>query len=383
MRHFKAMRHVPIFLLALAMSLGSGLAQDFTPETNTDEVLTIEDPELITFSTEINVVSIPVVVTGPKGVYIHGLEKTDFTVIDNDVPQEITDFDVSFQPISMVICVQTSDRIESMLDQLQKTAYLFTQAVLGEFGQTAIIGFDSRIKVLSEFTNDPKKIDRVLSHLRVGANGIRVSDAVYEGIRMLLKQPENHKRVVVVISEGQDNGSQIRLGETVRTAQLNGIEIYSIYLSTLKSRLKDPPAPPRSPYPAGISPLPAAPGTVATPTTQQQSHYAATPNMIPLIADLIVGVKNLIFRDALAALSAGTGGRNFKPLTDEGLQNSIVKIGEDLHSQYLLSYSPNNLNDRGIYHEVKIQVPYSNAELRYRPGYFYGPRPVIDGDPAP
>ena len=42
----------------------------------------------------------------------------------------------------MVICVQTSDRIKSMLDQLQKTAYLFTESVLGEFGQTAIIGFD-------------------------------------------------------------------------------------------------------------------------------------------------------------------------------------------------------------------------------------------------
>ena len=378
-----AMRQVPIFLLALALSLGSAPAQDFTFETNTDEVLTIDDPELITFSTEINVVSIPVVVTGPKGVYIHGLEKSDFTVIDNGVPQDILEFDVSFQPISMVICVQTSDRIESMLDQLEKTAYLFTQSVLGEFGQTAIIGFDSRIKVLSEFTNDPKKIDRVLSNLRVGANGIRVSDAVYEGIRMLLKQPENHKRVVVVISEGQDNGSQIRLGETIRTAQLNGIQIYPIYLSTLKSRLKDPPAPPSSPYPAGISPLPASPGTVNTPTTQQQARYSATPNMIPLIADLVVGVKNLVFRDALAALSAGTGGRNFKPMTDEGLQNAIVKVGEDLHSQYLLTYSPNNLNDRGIYHEVEIRVPYSNADVRYRPGYFYGPRPVIDGDPAP
>jgi VWFA-related protein len=186
-----------------------------------------------------------------------------------------------------------------------------------------------------------------------------------------------------VISEGQDNGSEIRLGETIRTAQLNGIQVYPIYLSTLKSRLKDPPPPPSSPYPAGISPLPATPGTVNTPTTQQQSHYSATPNMIPLIMDLVVGVKNLVFRDALAALSVGTGARNFKPMTDEGLQESIVKLGEDLHSQYLLTYRPNNLNEQGIYHEVEIRVPYSNADVRYRPGYFYGPRPVVDGDPAP
>jgi VWFA-related protein len=367
-----------IALLTIAVPL---CAQDAAVAT--DEILTIEDPELITFSTEINVVSIPVVVTGPDGVYVHGLEKSDFTVIDNGVEQQILEFDVSFQPISMVICVQTSDRAETMLDQLQKTAYLFTESVLGEFGQTAIIGFDSRIKILSEFTNDPKKIDRTLTNLKIGANGIRVSDAVYEGMRMLLRQPETHKRVVVVISEGQDNGSQIRLGETIRTAQLNGIQVYPIYLSTLKSRLKDPPLPPSSPYPPGISPLPATPGTVSTPTTQQQNRYAATPNMIPLVMDLVVGVKNLVFRDALAALSVGTGGRTFKPMTDEGLQESIVKVGEDLHSQYLLTYIPNNLNDQGIYHEVEIRVPYSNAEVRYRPGYLYGPRPVVDGDPAP
>ena len=372
------MRTIPALFLLFALALSAA-----GQEADVGELQTIEDPELIQFSTEINIVSIPVVVTGPKGVYINGLEKSDFTLIDNGVEQDIRDFDVSFQPISMVICVQTSDRIESMLDQLQKTAYLFTQSVLGEFGETAIIGFDSRIKILSEFTNDPKKIDRTLTSLRVGASGIRVSDAVYEGIRLLLKRPENHKRVVVVISEGQDNGSQIRLGETIRTAQLNGIQIYPIYLSTLKSRLKDPPAPPASPFPPGVSPLPASPGTVNTPTTMQQSRYSATPNMIPIVMDLVVGVKNLVFRDALAALSAGTGGRNFKPITDEGLQESIVKIGEDLHSQYLLTYTPNNLNDQGIYHEVEIRVPYSNADVRYRPGYFYGPRPVIDGDPAP
>ncbi len=371
------MRTAQLLLAALALTASALLAQD------PDEVLTIEDPELINFSTEINVVSIPVVVTGPKGVYIHGLEKTDFTVIDNGSEQSILEFDVSFQPISMVICVQTSDRIESLLPELRETAILFTNGVLGEFGQTAIIGFDSRIKILSEFTNDTKKMDAILSNLKVGANGIRASDAVYEGIRLLLKQPENHKRVIVVISEGQDNGSQIRLGETIRTAQLNGIQIYPIYLSTIKSRLKDPPMPPPSNYPPGVSPLPAAPGGVNTPTTMQQSRYSATPNMIPLVMDLVVGVKNLVFRDALAAFSAGTGGRNFKPLTSEGLQESIMKIGEDLRSQYLLSYTPNNLNDRGIYHEVEIRVPYSNADVRYRPGYFYGPRPVIDGDPAP
>jgi VWFA-related protein len=363
-------------LLASSPAAARAQSRDFDP----DEALTIDETELLTFSAEINVVSIPVVVTGPGGAYVNGLEKSDFTVIDNDVEQDILEFDVSFQPISMVICVQTSDRVKSMLGQLKQTAVLFTDAVLGEFGQAAVIGFDSRLKVLSDFTNETEKIDRVFSNLRVGASGIRVSDAVYEGIRMLNKMPESHKRVVVVIAEGQDNGSKIRLAETLRTAQLYGIQVYPIYLSTLKSRLKDPPLPPSNigNYPAGVSPLPAAPGTVNTPTTMQQNRYAATPNMIPLVIDLVVGVKNLVFRDALAVLSAGTGARHFKPITDEGLQEAVVKIGEDLRSQYLLSYRPNNLNDRGIFHRVEVKVPYGNATVRNRPGYFYGPRPAYE-----
>ena len=75
-----------------------------------DEVLTIDDQELITFETGVDVVTVPVVVRGPKGVYVDGLEKQDFVILDNGDPQDITGFDVSFQPISMVICIQTSDR---------------------------------------------------------------------------------------------------------------------------------------------------------------------------------------------------------------------------------------------------------------------------------
>ena len=211
-----------------------------------DEVLTIEDPELITFRTGTNLVTVPVVVRGPKGEYVHGLEKFDFTIFDNEQQQEILEFDVSFQPISMVICVQSSDRLDDdMLNQVRKTAVLFTQAVLGEHGEAAVISFDSRLKVMQDFTGDTKVIGRALERIRQGASGIRVSDAVYEGIRMLTRRPESHKRVVVVISEGQDNGSSIGLGETLRTAQLYNIQVYPIYLSTLKSRPQEAAPPSR------------------------------------------------------------------------------------------------------------------------------------------
>jgi VWFA-related protein len=138
-----------------------------------------------------------------------------------------------------------------------------------------------------------------------------------------------------------------------------------------------------SPYPPGIDPIGAAPGQVFTPTTQQQSNYVVTPNVLPLIVDLVIGVKNLLFDDALEVLAVGTGGDTYKPITSDGLQEAIIKIGEDLHSQYLLTYAPNNLNSSGIFHAIRVQVPYDGAKVRARPGYYFGPRPVADGDPAP
>lgn len=375
-----------IFLILGTLVLAAIGGPSARAQDDLDEILTIEDPELITFRTDTSLVAVPVVVRGPKGEYVHGLEKYDFTIFDNEQKQEILEFDVSFQPISMVLCVQSSDRLdEGMLNQVRKTAVLFSQMVLGEFGETAVISFDSRLKIIQDFTGDSKVINRALERVRQGASGIRVSDAVYEGIRMLTRRPESHKRVVVVISEGQDNGSSIRLGETLRTAQLNNIQVYPIYLSTLKSRLKKPPAVPNRPFPPGISPLPASPGSVNTPTTQQQSRNAATPNMIPLVIDLVIGVKNLVFKDALAVLSTGTGGEHYKPITSEGLEESIVSIGEDLRSQYLLTYRPSNLNSSGIFHRIEVTVPYDRAKVRARPGYFYGPRPnyggALDDDP--
>ena len=375
----------PLWVAALLLA-ATPLQAQFNPADlagEDDEILTIDDDqELIDFSTDINIVSVPVVVRGPKGVYVNGLEQHDFVLLDNNKPQEVTGFDVSFQPISMVICIETSDRIKSIIDPIRNTALLFTNTVLGEFGEAAIVGFDSRIKVLRDFTDDTDELDRTLKRFRTGANGIRMSDAVYEAIRMLNKRPENHKKVVVVVSEGQDNGSYINLGETLRTAQLHNVMVYPIYMSTLKARLKDPPPVPNRPFPPGVSPLPAAPGSVNTPTTMQQSRWSATPNMIPLVADLVVGVKNLVFKDASAVLRAGTGAADFKPMTSEGLQEAIVSIGEDLRSQYLLSYTPNNLNEQGILHEIQVKVPYPNAIVRHRPYYFYGPRPVVEGEPV-
>ena len=367
-------------MVLIALSAAALPAQDggdlFDPET------LFESDQPAIFLEDIEEVTVPLTVRSRKGEYIHDMIQEDFTIFDNDVEQKIVGFDVSFLPISMVICVQTSDRVEGILGDIRKSAYLFTELVLGANGEAAILTFDSRVKLMQDFTNDTKKIDNALKTMRIGTSAVAMADVTYSAIRMLLKRPENHRKVIVLISESQNNGSRIGLGESLRTAQLYNIGIYAVRLSTLSARLRRKPEVKPPNIPAGVVVRPRIPGTPNTPTAQQQSGYTVTPNMIPIIIDLVRGVKNLVFDNPLEILADGTGGRDFSPRTTKGVQDSIIRIGEDIRSEYRLSYRPNNLNERGIYHRIRVEVPYEKLRIRHRVGYFHGPTPVLDGEPV-
>ena len=367
-------------MVLIALSAAALPAQDggdlFDPET------LFESDQPAIFLEDIEEVTVPLTVRSRKGEYIHDMIQEDFTIFDNDVEQKIVGFDVSFLPISMVICVQTSDRVEGVLGDIRKSAYLFTELVLGANGEAAILTFDSRVKLMQDFTNDTKKIDNALKTMRIGTSAVAMADVTYSAIRMLLKRPENHRKVIVLISESQNNGSRIGLGESLRTAQLYNIGIYAVRLSTLSARLRRKPEVKPPNIPAGVVVRPRMPGTPNTPTAQQQSGYTVTPNMIPIIIDLVRGVKNLVFDNPLEILADGAGGRDFSPRTTKGVQDSIIRIGEDIRSEYRLSYRPNNLNERGIYHRIRVEVPYEKLRIRHRVGYFHGPTPVLDGEPV-
>jgi VWFA-related protein len=349
--------------------------------TENEEVLTVEQAP--SFYSGVEVVAVPVTVTGPNGEYVSGLEMSDFHIFDNDVEQKIDSFEVAFLPISMVVCVQSSARVEGLLPDIKKTAVLFTDLVLGEFGQAAVISFDNRVRLLQDFTSKTDDIDKALKSITVGSEAVRLSDALYDAVRMLNRRPANNRKIIVAVSESQNNGSEIGLGEVLRTAQLNDIMFYAVRLSSLSARLFREPEEKQSPFPPGIQSRPIAPGGVATPTTMQQSYgYQATPNVIPIIIDLVRGVKNLIFNNPLELMAKGTGGLDYSPRTEDGLQESIAKIGEDIRSQYLLSYRPNNRNEGGIFHHIRVETPYEQLTVRARPGYLYAPAPVAGGEPA-
>ncbi len=325
------------------------------------------------FGTTVNLVTAPVTVTRPDNHYADGLEKSHFRVFDNDKEQEIIGFDVSFLPISLVLCVQSSERVEGWLPQIRKTGILYSELVLGERGEGALISFDSRVEVRQEFTKDSTKFIDALQKIKVGSDATHLADAVWQAIRMLRTRPDSHRRVIVIVSESREDGSETNLGEAIRDAQLHNIIIYTIKLSAIKSRLTRKQEPRRDPIPPGVAGRPLPPGVVSTPTTVAQSRYEVV-DALPIIIEMVRGVKNLIFNDPLQLLTQGTGGKELSPLTEDGMQESVTRIGEELHSQYLLTYRPNNL-DVGGFHRIRVEMAFEGLKARTRLGYWLGPVP--------
>src|SRR6266478_4973849 len=97
-------------------------------------------------------VNTPVTVRDGRRDMVHNLEARDFQITDNGVAQQISHFDLGGDPVSMVILVETSSRIEPLLPQVRKTGILFTQTVMGTTGEAAVVSFNDSVDKLQDFT---------------------------------------------------------------------------------------------------------------------------------------------------------------------------------------------------------------------------------------
>src|SRR6185312_6481064 len=105
---------------------------------------------------------------------------------------------------------------------LRKLGTLLTQ-ITGRSGEAAVVAFDSRIAVPQDFTTDNDKIKVAIENLKPGSSGTRIDDAVERSIYMLSKRPGSNRRVLLLVSETRDEGSQARLKEVLTNATLSNV----------------------------------------------------------------------------------------------------------------------------------------------------------------
>jgi hypothetical protein len=142
---------------------------------------------------------------------------------------------------------------------------------------------------------------------------------------------------------------------------------YAIDISHMMASITAPPSANRSVLdnrPPGAVHMPA--GVVETSTTQSQ---AAMGNWVPVVKDIFIAAKSIFVSNPLEIYTNYTGGREYSFINQKSLERAVSDLGEELHSQYLLTYSPNN-QDEGGYHNIVIQVLKPDMKIRARDGYY-------------
>ncbi len=329
---------------------------------------------------QVALVNTPVTVRDARGDMVHELEATDFRISDNGVAQQISHFDLGGDPISMVILIETSSRIAPLLPAMTKTGILFTQTVMGSTGEAAVIGFNDSVDKLQDFTTNGDLIEKTIAHLGVGTSGSKLYDAMAVGVEMLSGRPQataekpGRRRVLMILSEANDDGSDAKLGEVLRKTQLANVTIYSVGLSTTSAELRAKPKDTRPQItPPGTFPLPPQPGVPQTPTSEQNRY--GNIDYLALAIWAVQHAENKIKDHALEVAATATGGAHLATFKDRSIEKAIDEIGGELHSQYTISYTPTGSNATG-YHEIKVNVlrkDAKNLKVRARPGYFLAP----------
>ena len=297
-----------------------------------------------TIRTNVPLVLVPVTVTDSKGKSIDGLEQEDFRLEDDGVPQKDVRMDTSdtvLAPVALAVAIQSSGISQAALEKIHRVGGMIQPLVAGERGQAAVLAFDAEVRVLQEFTHDSDEINGAFEIVQPRTiKSARLIDAVLEGVRLLETRPQNYRRILLTLSESRDRGSKGKLDKAVEAAQRAGVALYPITYSAQKTAW--------TARPADAPPLPEGP------------DYAGA----------IVELSRLATPNAADILAKATGGRHLSFTRLQGLEEAITRLGQEVHSQYLLSFSPAESKNKG-YHRIRVEVrSRPDAIVRARPGYW-------------
>jgi Ca-activated chloride channel family protein len=292
--------------------------------------------------TTTNLVDVQFAVVDKRQKFVTDLQKENFRVLDDGAAQSIESFSRQTDlPLRIGLLLDTSNSIRERLSFEQDAAFDFLYNVIHRGrDQAFLMTFDDQPEVIQGYTDDLDTLRTAIQRQRAGG-GTALYDAIYQACATEMMHPppppgstQEFRRVLVVISDGDDNLSQKSRSEALEMAQRVGVVVYTISTSTDWEK----------------------PDDEVNPSNSSDRKYHKEGG------DLV-----------LQGLADSTGGRAFFPYRVDDLNQSFLDIGDELRSQYSLAYAPLGRLVDGKFHTIKIIVDQKDLSVRARAGYYAAP----------
>jgi VWFA-related protein len=271
-----------------------------------------------TFRADTRLVVLNVSVFDQAGKIVRDLGKSAFTVYENGDKQTLNVFRQDDVPISLGLIIDTSASMTNKRDRVASAALAMVKASNPQ-DEVFIINFNESAVLAKEFTNDIKDLEKALRDLDAkGETAMR--DALLLGIEHLRHSAHRDKKVLLVVTDGEDNSSVETQAHLVQVAQQNDVIIYAIGL-----------------------------------LGAEEAASAARA------------------RKQLDELTEQTGGRSWFPNDVAEISNITPEIAHEIRNQYILAYTPTNLAADGSFRKIRVDLDVPGALVRTRAGY-YAPR---------
>jgi len=268
---------------------------------------------------DVELVQLPISVLDKDGLPVRGLQQANFTIYEDKVQQDITLFKHEDIPLSIALVIDASGSMSDKLERLHASAMTFVRESNPD-DETAIESFADDVTLEQDFTRNQHNLSRALAEITPNGN-TSLYDAVFLAAKHLNEQGFHDKKVLLVVSDGEDNKSRYKLKEVLSAIRESKIILYAVGLLT--------------------------PEPLFTPNDGKK---------------------------ALKKLAEATGGASFFPKNLNEVEEICKKIARDLREQYTVGYKPSNNQQDGSWRKVQVRVnppkTISNIKVRTKQGYY-------------
>ena len=271
--------------------------------------LAAQQPQGPIFKAGTQVVSLFVTVADAQKRLVPDLAKDDFEVFDNDKPQAITYFDNSIHPITVVVMLDTSGSMTLTIDLLKRAAEQFLLRLLPD-DKAKVGAFNDKVQISARYSNNRDQLISAVKDLDYG-NGTRLWDAVAMSLDEL--KGIDGRRVILVFTDGDDTSSKVGLGSMIERARAEEVMVYAIGLES------------------------------------QFMNQRTKPD------------------GGLRKIADETGGGYFELKKTADLAPTFTKVASELHSQYVIGFSPTLLDNR--VHKLAVKMKPAGLTARARKSY--------------